>query len=313
MHEPDQSTSPGSSMAVTAVVPIHNASATVARALGSIVAQTAPVQRIVVVDDASTDDSVAAVEGLGIANLEILRLAHNVGPGGARNAGVAHSQTEWVALLDADDYWEPTFLDEVLAAIARFHADFGSCGGNRIKAYRSRREVSRRILNRPPGAYDLTDDFWHVGLHFVPMHSSSTVVRRSLYLGVGGCPEDVRNGEDVGLFIRLWLGGKFAFVNQPLFTSEAVPSGLSAGPLAYHDVRLGLQRMVAALARSIRDRRRGSAWFAIWVGQRFIRRHASWLVRRLGLGRLLDTVRRRAAKGRRAAVDSGHGGDDTTA
>ncbi len=281
---------------VTAIMPVHNASATIERALASIRAQTRPVTKLIIVDDVSTDDSIELAQRAGFENLEVVTLERNAGPGAARNIGVRQAATEWVATLDADDAWEPTFLEEVTAAIERFDADFGSSGGVRVKAYHGKNDVSQRVLERPADAYDLTDDFWRVALRFVPIHSSSTVARRSLFLSVGGAPEDVRNGEDVALFIRLWLNGRFAFVNKPLFESVAISSGLSAGRLSYHDVRVGLQRMMAALLTSIRRRRRGSGWFALWVADRFVRRHLSWAVRRLRIGRLVAGLRRRGGR-----------------
>lgn len=296
--------------AITAVIPVHNASATIARALESVKAQTLPVSHVIIVDDASSDDSLDIARAAGIEDLEIVRLEQNAGPGAARNAGVTRASTEWVATLDADDAWKPTFLEEVSGAIARFSADFGSCGGLRVKAYHGKNDVSRRLLKRPAGAYDLTDDFWRVALRFIPIHSSSTVVRRSLFLAVGGCPEDVRNGEDVALFMRLWLNGRFAFVNEPLFESVAIPSGLSAGSLTYHDVRVGLGRMVAAVLTAIRRRRRGSGWFALWVAGRFVRRHQSWTVRRLGIGRWLARRRSGPSGSRPSPAQAGEGGKD---
>jgi glycosyltransferase involved in cell wall biosynthesis len=278
---------------ITAVIPMHNASGTILRALASVTAQTLAVQRIIVVDGASTDGSVEIVEHCGLPNLQIIREPSKRGPGAGRNTGVAAATTSWVALLDADDSWAPTFLAEVTSAISVFGADFGSAGGSRTKEYRGsgRQTVSRRLLSTPQTYVDLTDDFWRVALRFPPTHTSSTLIRKSLYEAAGGCPEDMRYGEDMILFIGLWLHGRFAFVNKPLFESIAIASGLSAGPLRYRDVRLGLQRMVSALVTSVRLRKRGTGWFALFVLERTARRNIAWAVRKLQLRRLLTQIR----------------------
>jgi glycosyltransferase involved in cell wall biosynthesis len=293
---------PSRPTAVTAVMPVHNGGATIGRALASVAAQTAPVARVIVVDDASSDDSVAVAAAAGLTNLEVVPLSSNVGPGAARNTGVAHASTEWVAFLDADDVWEPGFVAEVSAAISQFDADYASAGGLRMRAYRDKRTTSRRLLNRSAVAFDLTDDFWRVALRLMPIHLSATIVRRSLFEEVGGFPEDVRNGEDVTLYTALWLNGRFAFVNKPLYESVAISGGLSASPRDYYDVRMGVLRMFRALGTAIKKRRRGTAWFAIWVLERAVQRHVWWLVRRLRLGERRDRWRRTSEGGDNAAA-----------
>ncbi len=269
------------SMEVTAVIPMYNAAATIMRSLDSVRAQTTPVTRIIVVDDQSTDGSAALVRAAAIGNLELVSSERNQGAGASRNLGVRHATTDWIAFLDADDIWKPAFVEQVSAAIARYGADFASCGGARVMTYRGKTSVSNRVLDRPDDALDLTDEFWRTAIRFWPVHSSSTMVSRAAFDRAGGFPEDVRRGEDVCLWMRLWLDGRFAFVNQPLFESVAIGSGVSMGKLAYRDVRKGLACAAATLRGSIRARRRGTSWFAYWFARRVVRRHVSWLENRM--------------------------------
>ena len=271
-----------SRLRVTAVVPMYNASRTIVRTLESIRAQTRPVDAIVVVDDHSTDNSRALVEGMALPNLELISTPRNSGPGAARNVGVRHAATEWVALLDSDDLWMPTFIEDVTGAIAKLNADFASAGGQRVKQYRDTPKVQRRAIGGDAGeAVDMTRDFWRTARRFMPVHSSSVVLKKSLFEKAGGFPEDMRNGEDVSLWMRLWLFGRFAFVNKPLFESSAVATGLAAGRLSYGDVRRGLWRMAVTLKDAIRARRPGTGQFAIWFAGRIFHRHAVYFAKRL--------------------------------
>jgi glycosyltransferase involved in cell wall biosynthesis len=97
---------------VSVVVPAHDAAATVADAIRSVLAQTRPADEIVVVDDGSTDDTVAVVRSFGGA----VRLVSQPqsGPSSARNAGAAATTGEWLAFLDADDAWHPAKLERQL-------------------------------------------------------------------------------------------------------------------------------------------------------------------------------------------------------
>ena len=262
----------------TVIVPMHNSRATVEAALASIESQTRPPARIIVVDDASSDDSVDVVKQCGIAHLEVVGLQTNVGPGAARNVGARQATTEWLAFLDADDEWEPTFLEEASAAVASLNADFAGTGGTRILI---NRPTSVRLMDAPAGAADHTEDFWRITGKFLPIVPPSAYVRRTLYVKVGGFPEDMRYGEDTTLFARLWLEGRFAFVNRPLYRSVQLPGGLSAAPHSYRDIALFTVRLGATLGRAIVRRKPGTRFFVVTYVRLVIRRHIAWLARRL--------------------------------
>lgn len=106
---------------VSVVVPTHNSAATIVRALRSAAAQSARPCEIVVVDDASSDATLAVVAELA-ADLPVpvrtIPLAENVGPGSARNAGWDAATGEWVAFLDHDDAWHPEKLSVQHALMA---------------------------------------------------------------------------------------------------------------------------------------------------------------------------------------------------
>lgn len=89
----------------TVVIPAWNAQATIGEALHSVRSQTVPPARIIVVDDGSTDATVAAARATGVP-FDLVTQA-NAGPGAATTAGLALVSTPWVAMLDADDLWLP--------------------------------------------------------------------------------------------------------------------------------------------------------------------------------------------------------------
>ncbi len=105
---------------VSVIIPAFNAAAVIGSAVGSAQAQTESRIEIIVVDDASTDDTAAVVERLAAqdARLRLVRMARNGGPGAARNAGLDAAGGEWIALLDADDRYHPRRLETLLTASA---------------------------------------------------------------------------------------------------------------------------------------------------------------------------------------------------
>jgi len=100
---------------VTVIVPCYRCSETIARAVGSVVAQTQKPMAIVLVNDCSDDDTMEVLSSIkeqySSENIIIIDLPCNVGPGEARNAGWEISQTKYIAFLDSDDTWLPTKLE----------------------------------------------------------------------------------------------------------------------------------------------------------------------------------------------------------
>lgn len=99
---------------VSVIMPAHNARETVAYAVRSALGQTWPDIEVIVVDDASTDDTWEVLNSVRDPRIRLLRNDHNLGEGLARNAAVAAARGEWVAMLDADDAWEAQRLERLL-------------------------------------------------------------------------------------------------------------------------------------------------------------------------------------------------------
>jgi len=107
----------GAPLPVTVVLPAFNAECTLDRALRSVNDQTSHPAEIVVVDDASTDDTAArlraAADAAGPIPTRVVSLGRNAGAAEARNAGLAAASpaTRYIAFLDADDWWLPRKLE----------------------------------------------------------------------------------------------------------------------------------------------------------------------------------------------------------
>jgi glycosyltransferase involved in cell wall biosynthesis len=109
-------------MTVSAVIPTFNRLAYVRRAIDSVLAQTVPVDEVLVVDDGSTDGTAEAVAVEYGAHVRVVRQA-NTGVSGARRRGIREAHGEWIAFLDSDDTWTPNRNKELLDAAARVPAD----------------------------------------------------------------------------------------------------------------------------------------------------------------------------------------------
>jgi GT2 family glycosyltransferase len=102
------------------VIPLYNKRPHIERAIESVIAQTEAPAEVLVIDDASTDGGVDRLASYRNERLLVLRRPEP-GPGGyaARNLGILHARSEWIAFLDADDAWMPDHLATIRKTIAR--------------------------------------------------------------------------------------------------------------------------------------------------------------------------------------------------
>ncbi len=99
---------------ISVIIPAYNAEATISEAIDSVLAQSLPVDEIIVIDDGSTDQTADFIQ----AHYPMVRLERvpNGGPSQARNHGIGLARGEWLAFLDADDRWHPDKLSAQMAA-----------------------------------------------------------------------------------------------------------------------------------------------------------------------------------------------------
>lgn len=107
------------------VIPCYNRAHVVADAVASVLAQDSTPERVIVVDDGSTDGSAAAIRALAASDPRVVAmiLPRNGGASAARNAGLALCASPWVAFLDSDDVWLPGAAAALLGAPALHRLD----------------------------------------------------------------------------------------------------------------------------------------------------------------------------------------------
>jgi len=112
-----------SSMLVSVVIPMFNAQSTIERSIKSVTNQVHRRIELIVVDDFSTDHSVSAAKSAmkrycnGV-DYTLIKLVDNSGPAHARNVGVSKCSGDFIAFLDADDYWLHTKISSDLAVFS---------------------------------------------------------------------------------------------------------------------------------------------------------------------------------------------------
>jgi glycosyltransferase involved in cell wall biosynthesis len=198
------------------VIPAYNAGPTIARALDSVLAQTCPAHEIIVVDDGSSDNTqqVVATYGDQIVYLQ----QTNAGPSTARNRGVEVATGEWIAFLDADDWYYPNRLRahaEMIAndagldfLVASF--DYRDLDGKVIGRSIEQTRLGRKLLQESAVTSHLVIEGEAIG-EFIAQQFSDTrclSLPRKTFLNLSGFPADLRICEDLVFLIRLCIGSR---------------------------------------------------------------------------------------------------------
>lgn len=114
---------------VSIIVPAYNVAAEIEDCIRSVQRQTYPLWELIVVNDESKDNTAAIVEALVLGDSRIRLInQQNGGVSKARNTGLYEAAGIYIAFLDGDDMWEPTFLEELITAKEKSNADLAYCG-----------------------------------------------------------------------------------------------------------------------------------------------------------------------------------------
>lgn len=111
-------------MEITAIIPVYNAASTIQTALESLFSQTSCHWRAICIDDGSSDNSQEVIKSfMAKGNRISLIEQENSGPSVARARAISLAETEYVAILDADDYWACDYVEKMLDAADGTQAD----------------------------------------------------------------------------------------------------------------------------------------------------------------------------------------------
>lgn len=178
---------------ISVVIPCYNSASFLQQALRSVQEQSRPVDEIIVVDDASTDDSAAVAREAGVT---CVSLSSNVGPGAARDHGIAATTGELVAFLDADDYWMPKHVEDVAGLLERYPEC--AVAFSRIRRFGEEELIApEHVPEGPP-----SNMFWQLIEENI-VAQSSAVVRRDILVRNGCYDATLRYSEDYDLWLRL--------------------------------------------------------------------------------------------------------------
>jgi len=221
------------------VIPLYNKADYIEKAIRSILTQTYQKFEIIVVNDGSLDN------GLEIVNKMITTLTppsggwvvinqDNQGVSIARNNGVKIAKYDYFAFLDADDSWEPTYLEEMKTLIETF-PEAGIYGSGYYLVKNGKKRIA------PIG---VAPDFEKGIINYcqvyaktlcMPLWTGATIIRKSIFESENGFKPALKLGEDFDLWIRVAIKYPVALLNKPLtnYNQDVELSGRAIGGKFY--------------------------------------------------------------------------------
>lgn len=181
---------------ISVVIPLYNKHDEVAIAVQSVVKQTFTPLEVIVIDDGSTDNSVQKVLEIGSQLVKLIK-QQNAGVSAARNCGINAAQGNFIAFLDADDWWEKDFLAEIAALIDQFP----NCG-----IYSTAFNiVSKNAVHaaHAPCERGVVDNYFKTALHKYICMPSCSAVPKTVLQEMGGFPVGMKLGEDQYLWAKI--------------------------------------------------------------------------------------------------------------
>lgn len=187
---------------VSVIVPTRNRAFLLKRALRSVLCQTYPNLEIVVVDDASTDETRDVVAGFNNQAIHYIRHDSSKGGSAARNTGIRAATGKYVAFLDDDDEWEPVKTEEQVKMLQKYDVVFCTSNEDIVNLGKLDRKTEVTLD-------DLRKGYFTAGGTGVLMASTSAM-REVMF------DEDLPRGQDWDVFIRLAQKYRVGYLNQPL-------------------------------------------------------------------------------------------------
>ena len=253
---------------VSVVIPVYNGASCVGRALDSVLAQNFPDYELIAVNDGSTDETLQVLGAYG-ERIQVVNKA-NGGLSSARNAGIRAARGEYVAFLDADDWWLPQKLARQVAWL-RAHSDAVFCS-TAARVVNARGEMTGEW--RCPAFAGSTLEAIFAANAFVAGSGSAVVARRDALLAAGGFDEHLRSLEDIDMWMRLAAQGRYHCIDEALTVVEKRPDSMSRQLDVMRDAAIAVMRKNRALLPA---EKRGAFWHQAYASM--LSDYAKWAYR----------------------------------
>ena len=219
------------------IIPLYNKATHIAKAIHSVLNQTYNDFELIVVNDGSTDDSFETVRQLNQLSDKSFNILDqpNTGVSTARNNGTRLATNDYITFLDADDWWDSTYLAEMKLLIEDY-PDAGIYAAKYAQVKHGKKKEA--VIGLSDGFSSGYINYFEVYAKtmWMPVSSSSSIMPRRLFLDHKGFKPEIKLGEDFELWVRLALNYPVAFLNKVLvfYNQDVDVSDRGVSPKRFH-------------------------------------------------------------------------------
>jgi len=208
---------------ITVVIAAYNAARYIPRCIDSVLGQTYSKVKVIVVDDCSCDNTIEVAQAYP-ERVECIELSENSGPAAGRNAGLKLCDTEYVAFLDADDYWQRDFAQATTDFLSNRADAIAVCTGYTATDWKGRDlygpilDDMDRVCFCDEGS--TMEDFFGFWSKYRNILTGTVLMRTDRAQATGGQREELRLTQDLEFWGYLGTFGKWGFIPRHLFITD---------------------------------------------------------------------------------------------
>jgi len=197
---------------ISVAIPLYNKQNSISSTLQCVLQQSFKDFEIIVIDDGSTDNSILKVKEFEDKRIRLIQ-KKNGGVSSARNRAIEEAKYNYIAFLDADDYWEPSYLEEQAKLIHDFPMAYmwGCAWG--VLNNSNKQKVNHSL---PEGFRGLITDFWEIKRTTNIFCASAVVIKKDAFSVTGNFDERICYAEDLDMWYRIILNFPVVFYNNTL-------------------------------------------------------------------------------------------------
>ncbi|TDU39517.1 glycosyl transferase family 2 [Gelidibacter sediminis] len=207
------------------IIPLYNKETHIKSTIQSVLDQTFQDFEVIVVNDGSRDGSKSVLASFSDDKIYYYE-QENQGVSASRNLAISKAKSNYIALLDADDLWEPTYLETIYQLIQSFPEYYVFATSVLIETPNDVIPSIYSIDNLKDNDVCVLDYFESSTINSL-LTSSSVVLHKSVFEKIGIYNTSIKNGEDTDLWIRIGIHYQIVFKNQALVTYRFQEQSLS--------------------------------------------------------------------------------------
>ena len=231
---------------VSVIMACYNAEPYLKKSIESVINQTFRDLELIIVDDASSDNSllIASREAESDNRIKVFALQKNGGAGNARNYAISKANGEWLAILDADDVFLPNKLEKQIRIADRAGSDLVLIGTD---SYEIDKHGIRFSMQRYPAESKILINNLVKQKRFPP--HSSLMYKASIVNKLGGYDNRLCPSEDYNLWLHLSQYGSFTSVQEPLIEYRHHITNISKANSGFEQLKYGFAAAICHFLR----------------------------------------------------------------